>query len=111
MAQWRSMIDRSIVSASQRSRALAALHLAVLLLEAALRQRRLRFVEWVTAALVTGGLLLIVPEFRWQNRIVQGLSWGVVSGFTFALLAVANRALAARHSASAIAFWQNACAA
>jgi drug/metabolite transporter (DMT)-like permease len=201
MAQWRSMADRSIVSASQRSRALAALHLAVLLfgfaglfgkwlplppativfgraavaaialallfrlaggrgemrgrfewklaasgavlalhwvaffqaiqtasvavgllgfasfplfvllLEAALRQRRLRLVEWVTAGLVTGGLLLVVPEFHWQNRIVQGLSWGIVSGFTFALLAVANRALAARHSASAIAFWQNACAA
>jgi drug/metabolite transporter (DMT)-like permease len=201
MAQWRSMADRSIVSASQRSRARAALHLAVLLfgfaglfgkwlplppvtivfgraavaaialallfrlageggemrgrfewklaasgavlalhwvaffqaiqtasvavgllgfasfplfvllLEAALRQRRLRLVEWVTAGLVTGGLLLVVPEFHWQNRIVQGLSWGIVSGFTFALLAVGNRALAARHSASAIAFWQNACAA
>jgi len=201
MAQWHSMTDRSIVSASQHSRALAALHLAVLLfgfaglfgkwlplppvtivfgraavaaialalmfrlagergeirgrfewtlavsgavlalhwvaffqaiqlasvavgllgfasfplfvllLEAALSQRRLRFVEWVTAALVTGGLLLVVPEFHWQNRVVQGLSWGIVSGFTFALLAVANRALAAGHSASAIAFWQNACAA
>ena len=201
MAQWHSMTDRSIVSASQHSRALAALHLAVLLfgfaglfgkwlllspvtivfgraavasvvlalllprtgerreargrfewklaasgsllalhwvaffqaiqlasvavgllgfasfplfvllLESALRQRRLRFVEWVTAALVTGGLLLVVPEFRWQNRVVQGLSWGIVSGFTFALLAVANRTLAAGHSASAIAFWQNACAA
>jgi drug/metabolite transporter (DMT)-like permease len=89
----------------------ASFPLFVLLLEAALRQRRLRFVEWVTAALVTAGLLLVVPEFRWQNRIVQGLLWGVVSGFTFALLAVANRALAARHSASAIAFWQNVCAA
>jgi drug/metabolite transporter (DMT)-like permease len=201
MAQWRSMPDRSIVSASQRSRALAALHLAVLLfgfaglfgkwlplppvtivfgraavaaialaalfplsgergearsrfewalaasgavlalhwvaffhaiqtagvavgllgfasfplfvllLEATLRQRRLRFAEWVTAAVVTGGLLLVVPEFRWENRIVQGLSWGIVSGFTFALLAVGNRALAARHSAGAIALWQNACAA
>jgi drug/metabolite transporter (DMT)-like permease len=89
----------------------ASFPLFVLLIEAALRQRRLHFVEWLTAAVVTGGLLLVVPEFRWQNRVVQGLSWGIVSGFTFALLAVANRALAARHSASAIAFWQNACAA
>ena len=89
----------------------ASFPLFVLLLESALRQRRLHFVEWATAALVTGGLLLVVPEFRWQNRVVQGLSWGIVSGFTFALLAVANRALAAGHSASAIAFWQNACAA
>jgi drug/metabolite transporter (DMT)-like permease len=89
----------------------ASFPLFVLLLEAVLRQRRLRFLEWVTAALVTGGLLLVAPEFRWQNRILQGLLWGIVSGFTFALLAVANRALAARHSASSIAFWQNACAA
>jgi drug/metabolite transporter (DMT)-like permease len=89
----------------------ASFPLFVLLFEAALRQRRLHLVEWVTAASVTAGLLLVVPEFRWQNRVVQGLLWGIVSGFTFALLAVANRAFAARHSASAIAFWQNACAA
>ena len=89
----------------------ASFPLFVLILEAALRQRRLRFVEWAIAALVTGGLLLVVPEFRWQNRTVQGLSWGILSGFTFALLAIANRALATRHSASTIAFWQNACAA
>ncbi|MDQ2962632.1 MAG: DMT family transporter [Pseudomonadota bacterium] len=89
----------------------ASFPLFVLLLEAAQRQRRLLCVEWVTAVLVTGGLLLVVPEFRWQNRIVQGLLWGIVSGFTFALLAVANRALGVRHSAAAIAFSQNAFAA
>jgi drug/metabolite transporter (DMT)-like permease len=89
----------------------ASFPLFVLPLEALLRQRRLRATEWLTAALVTAGLLLVVPEFRLDNRTVQGLLWGLVSGFTFALLAVGNRALAARHSASTIALWQNACAA
>jgi drug/metabolite transporter (DMT)-like permease len=89
----------------------ASFPLFVLLLEAALRQRGLRFVEWMTAAVVTGGLLLVAPEFRLENRIVQGLLWGLVSGFTFALLAVGNRTLAARHSSSTIALWQNAGAA
>lgn len=89
----------------------ASFPLFVLLLEALTRQRRLRGGEWATAALVTAGLLLLVPEFRLGNRIVQGLLWGVLSGFTFALLAVANRALAARHAPEAIALWQNACAA
>ena len=42
---------------------------------------------------------------------MQGLSWGVLSGLTFALLAVGNRALAAGYSSGAIALWQNACAA
>jgi len=89
----------------------ASFPLFVLLIEAASGQRRLRAGEWTTAALVTGGLLLIVPEFRWANRTVQGLAWGVLSGLSFALLAVANRALAVRYSPGAIALWQNACAA
>jgi drug/metabolite transporter (DMT)-like permease len=89
----------------------ASFPLFVLVLEAATRQRALRAGEWATALLVAGGLALIVPEFRWENRVVQGLGWGIVSGFSFALLAIGNRALAQRHSAGAIALWQNACAA
>ncbi len=89
----------------------ASFPLFVLLVEAALRQRGLRGAEWVTAALVTSGLLLLIPEFRWANHTVQGLAWGVVSGFTFAILAVGNRSLAVRYPAGTIALWQNACAA
>jgi len=89
----------------------ASFPLFVLLLEATLGQRRLHAGEWAIAAVVTGGLLLVVPEFRWENRIVQGLAWGIVSGLTFALLALANRALATRHAAGTIALWQSACAA
>lgn len=89
----------------------ASFPLFVLLLEASLRQRRLRGAEWATVVVVSVGLALVVPEFRWANRVVQGLAWGMLSGLTFALLAVANRALAARHAAGAVALWQNACAA
>jgi drug/metabolite transporter (DMT)-like permease len=89
----------------------ASFPLFVLLLETTLLRRRLRVDEWATAALVTAGLLLLVPEFRLENRTLQGLLWGIVSGFSFALLAVCNKALAGRHSAGQIAFWQNACAA
>jgi drug/metabolite transporter (DMT)-like permease len=89
----------------------ASFPLFVLLLEAAARQRRLRAREWAVAALVTLGLVLVIPEFRLANRTAQGLAWGVLSGFAFALLAVANRSLAARYRAETIALWQNACAA
>ena len=89
----------------------ASFPLFVLLLEAGLRQRPLHAAEWLTAALVTAGLALLVPEFSVENRTVQGLAWGLVSGFTFALLAVNNRALAVRHRSGAIALWQNACGA
>ena len=89
----------------------ASFPLFVLLLEAAARQRPLRGGQWVTAALVGAGLVLVVPEFRWTNATVRGLAWGVLSGFAFALLAVANRSLAARFRAGTIALWQNGCAA
>jgi drug/metabolite transporter (DMT)-like permease len=89
----------------------ASFPLFVLLLEAGARQRLLRRSEWAIAALVTLGLLLVVPEFSWANRVLHGLAWGVVSGFTFALLAIGNRSLAARYPPGTIALWQNACAA
>jgi drug/metabolite transporter (DMT)-like permease len=89
----------------------ASFPLFVLLLEVVLLRKHARAADWVVAAMVIGGLLILVPEPRLDNRLVQGLAWGVVSGFSFALLAVSNRALAARHAPATIAFWQNVCAA
>ena len=91
--------------------AFASFPLFVLLLEWGLRQRGFQTADALTATAVTAGLLLVVPAFTFENRVVQGLAWGVVSGFTFALLAVGNRELATRHSAGSIALWQNAAAA
>ena len=89
----------------------ATFPLFVLLLEALQQHRKLRAIEWATGLLVTLGLLLIVPEFRIDNRMVQGLLWGIAAGLTFALLAVSNRASVLRRPANEVAFWQNVCAA
>ena len=89
----------------------ASFPLFVLVLERLLLGRRWRRTEGATAGLVLAGLLLLVPEFSWANRSVQGLAWGLLSGLTFALLAVLNRRFAADRPATDIAFWQNAFAA
>ena len=89
----------------------ASFPLFVLIVEAMFLRRRLHLADWATVALVTAGLLLLVPEFRIENRVVQGLCWGMLSGLMFALLTVGNRALVARRSATGVALWQNACAA
>ncbi len=89
----------------------ATFPLFVLLLEWAFLRRRTGPGDWVLAAMTMLGLVLIAPDFQLSNRVVQGLLWGVVSGATFALLAVCNRALASRRDPVEIAFWQNACAA
>ncbi len=61
-------------------------------------------------ALVTVGLLLVVPEYRFGSAATQGLLWAVLSGLLFALLALANRKLAA-YGPVRVAFWQNGVAA
>jgi drug/metabolite transporter (DMT)-like permease len=85
----------------------ASFPLFVIGLEAWLLRRRWSAREATTAALVTLGLLLLVPELSLANRAVQGLAWGVLSGLAFALLTVLNRRLSATLDAADVAFGQN----
>ncbi len=68
----------------------------VLMLEWMFLRRPTRFSEWFLVGLTTLGLVLIVPEFRLSNSVMQGVLWGALAGATFALLAVCNRALMSR---------------
>jgi len=80
-------------------------------LERAVLGVRVTPVKVAAAVLVTGGLVLVVPGLSWDEGTARGLAWGVVAGFTFALLTVFTQRLVARHRAGGIAFWQNAVAA
>ncbi len=89
----------------------ASFPLFVLILEWLLLRRQWTPRKVATALLVTFGLVALVPSFSLQDRTLQGLAWGLVSGFTFALLAVLNRRLVANRRAVDVAFWQNLTAA
>lgn len=89
----------------------ASFPLFTLVIERVFLKRPLQRREAATAVLVTLGLVLLVPELSFANPVVRGLLWGLVSGLTFALLAVMNRRWAAVRPATDIAFWQNALAA
>ena len=71
----------------------------------------LRTVDLLTAALVTLGLVLVVPRFDLSDHILQGALWGSLSGLTFAVLALLNRHFVRSTSPLVIAFWQNTAAA
>ena len=89
----------------------ASFPLFVIVLERLLLDVRWRGPEIVTAALVVAGLALLVPAFTIADRTVQGLTWGVLSGFTFAWLTVRNRAMGTARRPATVALWQNAFAA
>lgn len=88
----------------------ASFPLWTLLLERWSGERRGGPGDWAVALLVVAGLVLTVPGFDAPDASLGGLAWGVVSGVTFAWLAVRNRRYAGTTPASSIALWQNASA-
>ncbi|MEP7062602.1 MAG: DMT family transporter [Betaproteobacteria bacterium] len=83
----------------------------VVLLERVLLGRPVDRRSVATMALVTAGLVIVATARGTTSELTAGLAWGVVSGATFAWLAVRNRGLVRSVPASALALWQNAFAA
>jgi len=72
---------------------------------------RLRPVDLLSAVLVLAGVGLMVPAFDLRNSITLGVVWGVLSGLSFAVLALLNRQLVQTHPPMLIAGVQNLVAA
>jgi len=53
------------------------------------------------------GVFLIVPRFSTQDTSFMGVLWGLLSGLTFAVLAVYNRKLMRKHSSLTLAFYED----
>jgi drug/metabolite transporter (DMT)-like permease len=68
---------------------------------------RIKAGEGLLLMLVTLGLVLVVPSFDLLDQGTVGLLWGLASGLSFALLAIANRRAARGMDAMRVAFWQN----
>lgn len=52
------------------------------------------------------GVMLVIPKFELGNNITQGVIWGIVSGFTFAILSMLNRKFVKEYSGVVIAFYE-----
>ncbi|UCD30786.1 MAG: EamA family transporter [Desulfobacterales bacterium] len=70
-------------------------------------REKLFFFDMLVAGAVLLGLILIVPSFDFYNRVTQGVFWGVMSGFTFAVLSILNRKYVSAYPSMVIAFYQN----
>ncbi len=56
------------------------------------------------------GVGLMIPEFSLSNRVFLGVTWGILSGLSFALLAIINRILSPGYSSLVLAFYQDSLA-
>ncbi len=53
------------------------------------------------------GVALLAPGWTLADAGAPGIAWGVLSGFTFALLSLINRALVRRHPPARLALYQD----
>lgn len=81
------------------------------LLEPLLFRERMSGTNLFLAGACLAGVFLIVPRFDLSEAVYQGVLWGLLSGLTFAVLAVFNRRLAQKHPAPAVAFLEDLTAA
>ena len=74
-------------------------------------KEKLTFSAIFLAIMVCVGVALIIPSFNFNNNITQGVFWGILSGFTFAVLSLLNRKYVQTYSPLIITFFQNSFAA
>jgi drug/metabolite transporter (DMT)-like permease len=53
------------------------------------------------------GVFLVVPRFALTDPVLLGVLWGLLSGGTFAILAILNRRLSRRHNSLRVALYQD----
>ncbi len=76
----------------------------VVFLEPLLSKKRLVGRDLAAAAAVCAGLALVIPSFDLNDQYALGARWGIVSGFTFALLQVLNRRFVGSREPLRVAF-------
>lgn len=67
----------------------------ITLIEAVLTPKRVTRADWIRTLIVTAGLTLMTPSLDWADASTFGFTMGLVSGFSFAAMAVFNSHLLA----------------
>ncbi len=75
-------------------------------LEPFLFGEKLKWFDVLTALLVVAGLFCVFPAYDISNRVTQGALWGILSGFTFAVLSLCNRMHAKKLPPLLVSFYQ-----
>lgn len=70
-------------------------------------KEKLRLLDIITAGAVLVGLIFVIPSFDFRNNVTQGAFWGIISGFTFAVLSILNRKYVSAYPSVMIVFYQN----
>lgn len=74
-------------------------------------KEKLKVSDVIVAVITFLGVALVIPKFELGNDVTQGVIWGVISGFTYALLSMFNRKYVNEYSSLVVAFYEQIVAA
>lgn len=69
-------------------------------------KEKIKLSDIVIAIVTFLGVVLVIPKFQLGDNLTQGVLWGILSGFTYAILSMLNRKYVKEYSSSIIAFYE-----
>lgn len=85
--------------------------LFVTFLEPVIFRERFQARGVLCACVLIAGVLITVPELAVENETTLGILWGLVSSFSYAILALFNRDLSAKYAAQTVCLYEQGTAA
>jgi drug/metabolite transporter (DMT)-like permease len=79
----------------------------VTFIEPLIHKERIALKNIIISIITLLGIIIIIPKFELANDTTQGVLWGILSGFTFAILSILNRKFVQKYSSQVIAFYQD----
>lgn len=73
-------------------------------------KEKIKLSDIIIAIVTFLGVVLVIPKFELGNSLTQGVLWGILSGFTYAILSLLNRKYVKEYSSLVIAFYEQAVA-
>ncbi len=80
-------------------------------LEPLFYREKLRFSDIIIGIIVFAGILFMVPEFNFSNKISLGIAWGMVAAMSFTLRNLIIRKVAKKYPSSTLMLYQTIIAA
>ncbi len=78
----------------------------VTFLEPYFLKEKMKLKDIILALITFFGVVLVIPKFELGNSMTQGVLWGIISGFTYAILSMLNRSYVKGYSGTVIAFYE-----
>ncbi len=69
-------------------------------------KEKIRQKDIIIALITFSGIMLVIPSFELKNNFTQGALWGIIAGFTGAMLTIYNKLFVKKYSGMLLAFYE-----